>query len=82
MARLLAGLGTSHVPVIGRTLKAGRQDEVGFKPATTQLNEVSRQEETYCLILRGIFMLGAIVIEQFSWSSISSGPSCSGPPGK
>lgn len=32
MARLLAGLGTSHVPVIGRTLKAGRQEEVGFKP--------------------------------------------------
>lgn len=32
MAKLLAGLGTSHVPIIGRTLNAGRQDEVAFKP--------------------------------------------------
>lgn len=32
MGRILAGLGTSHVPVIGRTLNAGKQDEVAFKP--------------------------------------------------
>jgi protocatechuate 4,5-dioxygenase beta chain len=32
MAQLLAGLGTSHVPVIGRTLNAGTQNEVAFKP--------------------------------------------------
>jgi protocatechuate 4,5-dioxygenase beta chain len=32
MAQLLAGLGTSHVPVIGRTLNAGTQDAVAFKP--------------------------------------------------
>ncbi len=32
MAQLLAGLGSSHVPIIGRTLNAGRQDEVPFKP--------------------------------------------------
>lgn len=32
MAKVMAGLGTSHVPVIGRTLSAGRQDEVDFAP--------------------------------------------------
>lgn len=32
MAQLLAGLGTSHVPMIGRTLNAGTQDSVPFKP--------------------------------------------------
>ena len=32
MAQVLAGLGTSHVPVIGRTLNAGKQAEVAFSP--------------------------------------------------
>lgn len=32
MARILGGLGTSHVPMIGRTIAAGKQDEVSFKP--------------------------------------------------
>jgi protocatechuate 4,5-dioxygenase beta chain len=32
MAILLAGLGTSHVPVIGRTINAGAQKEADFKP--------------------------------------------------
>lgn len=32
MAELLAGLGTSHVPIIGRTLSAGTEDAVAFRP--------------------------------------------------
>ena len=32
MGQVLAGLGTSHVPMIGRTLSAGREAEVDFAP--------------------------------------------------
>ncbi|NML08285.1 class III extradiol dioxygenase family protein [Sphingomonas sp. G-3-2-10] len=32
MARVIGGLGTSHVPMIGRTIAAGKQGEVSFKP--------------------------------------------------
>jgi protocatechuate 4,5-dioxygenase beta chain len=32
MARIAGGLGTSHVPMIGRTLAAGKQAEVPFAP--------------------------------------------------
>ncbi|TNE67802.1 MAG: protocatechuate 3,4-dioxygenase [Alphaproteobacteria bacterium] len=32
MARIVGGLGTSHVPIIGRTIEAGKQSEVGFAP--------------------------------------------------
>jgi protocatechuate 4,5-dioxygenase beta chain len=32
MARVIGGLGTSHVPIIGRTMAAGKQAEVGFAP--------------------------------------------------
>jgi protocatechuate 4,5-dioxygenase beta chain len=40
MATLLGGLGTSHVPIIGRTIDAGRQDEVAFKPFFDQFADV------------------------------------------
>lgn len=40
MAEVLAGLGTSHVPVIGRTLNAGRQQEVDFKPFFDKYEEI------------------------------------------
>ena len=32
MARIVGGLGTSHVPIIGRTMAAGRQADVPFAP--------------------------------------------------
>lgn len=32
MAKVIGGLGTSHVPMIGRTIAAGRQEEVSFAP--------------------------------------------------
>jgi protocatechuate 4,5-dioxygenase beta chain len=32
MARIAGGLGTSHVPMIGRTIAANKQQEVSFKP--------------------------------------------------
>lgn len=32
MARIVGGLGTSHVPMIGRTIAANRQKEVSFAP--------------------------------------------------
>lgn len=32
MARIVGGLGTSHVPMIGRTIAAGTQSEVSFAP--------------------------------------------------
>ena len=32
MARIVGGLGTSHVPVIGRTMAAGKQADVPFAP--------------------------------------------------
>ena len=32
MARIVGGLGTSHVPMIGRAIKAGKQAEVPFAP--------------------------------------------------
>lgn len=32
MARIVGGLGTSHVPMIGRTIAANRQQEVSFAP--------------------------------------------------
>lgn len=32
MARIIGGLGTSHVPIIGRTMAAGKQKEVPFAP--------------------------------------------------
>ncbi|MBC2667028.1 protocatechuate 3,4-dioxygenase [Novosphingobium flavum] len=40
MARLLGGMGTSHVPIIGRTLDAGKQGEVAFKPFFDQFADV------------------------------------------
>ncbi|RVU02266.1 protocatechuate 3,4-dioxygenase [Novosphingobium umbonatum] len=46
MAQVLAGLGTSHVPVIGRTLKAGTQAEVGFKPFYDRFEAVKAWAET------------------------------------
>lgn len=32
MGKVVGGLGTSHVPMIGRTIAAGRQEEVSFAP--------------------------------------------------
>jgi protocatechuate 4,5-dioxygenase beta chain len=32
MARIVGGLGTSHVPMIGRTIASGKQGEVSFAP--------------------------------------------------
>jgi protocatechuate 4,5-dioxygenase beta chain len=41
MASIIAGLGTSHVPVIGRTLNAGKQQEVDFSPFFDKYREIS-----------------------------------------
>jgi protocatechuate 4,5-dioxygenase, beta chain len=46
MAQLLAGLGTSHVPIIGRTLNAGKEDEVGFKPFFDHFDQVRDWAQT------------------------------------
>jgi len=55
MTRLLGALGTSHVPVIGRTIKAGRQGEVAFKPffdAFADVREwVDDQQPTVAIIV-------------------------------
>lgn len=40
MSTVLAGMGTSHVPIIGRTLNAGRQEEVAFKPFFDKFHEI------------------------------------------
>ncbi|WP_068090835.1 class III extradiol dioxygenase family protein [Novosphingobium rosa] len=40
MSTVLAGMGTSHVPIIGRTLNAGRQEEVAFKPFFDTFHEI------------------------------------------
>ncbi len=40
MARIVGGLGTSHVPIIGRTIAAGTQQEVPFAPFFTAFDKV------------------------------------------
>jgi protocatechuate 4,5-dioxygenase beta chain len=40
MARVVGGLGTSHVPIIGRTIAADRQSEVPFAPFFASFDKV------------------------------------------